>query len=165
MRFEQLHAGQIALHAHGDGDARFAADQKGFVADVDGGAAGLDQRDRRVLAAVAAGNDAGTPAASLKLLDERDGDGSLAGAAHVDVPDDDDGNGQVIGHRSFTAGAARSHVGQGKRGKKPRYRTADGPLPVGPGFKTGAKSHAFASRMHGVCSDWGKNRLKAGRSE
>ena len=33
------------------------------------------------------------------------------------------------------------------------------------GFKTGAKSHAFASRMHGVCSDWGKNRLKAGRSE
>ena len=138
--------GAAGLRAGGGdehGQAAFAAQQQGFVAHFGHGAVRVHLAAIGAGATVAARDDAGPPAAGLKVARQGEGDGRFARAAGHDVAHDDDGHGQALGGGAgaglLAGGQHAVETGQGPQAASQRAALLPG---GGEGaFKGGAQGH------------------------
>jgi hypothetical protein len=102
------------IAAGGDVDVSSGAGEKeGFVAELDGGASGIDVGGHGVAATVATGEDVGVPAEGGEEGAQREDEGRLAGTAGGEVADADDGPGEALLREQTTViqGVARGDGG------------------------------------------------------
>jgi hypothetical protein len=79
-----------------DGDAGFAGDEEGFVAEFLSGAVGVDTGGALATAAIAPGEDVYAEAAAFKSLREGDGEGGFACAPGGEIADADHRKAQAV---------------------------------------------------------------------
>ena len=134
VEFEELLRGAVAVARDRDGRLRFLRDEKGFVTGEQRVGVGRHETNVVFGTAVAAGDDAGRPALFPQGPYERDRDGGLPRAAHVDVSHDHHGNGNALGDALAALPFAHRAKYEGKGREKNRNESPVGPGSMEPGF-------------------------------
>ena len=112
VSMQKRKAGLITCTADRNRRHRVAGDEERFVPHFPRIRFGRNNLDFIGLAAKAAGDDAGGPASSSKLPNERNRDRRFAGAPHIDVAHNDDRYGKVLRLGAFAFGGAYGPINE-----------------------------------------------------